>query len=198
MNNDISESLQNLINAFTCLPSVGTKTAERYAYSVINMSEDTVKFFADSLIKAKETLHYCKICGNFTDKDICNICATRHSKVICVVKEPKDVRAIEKSKHFQGLYHVLHGTISPLENKGPEDIRIKELVDRVSNGDIEEVIMATNPDVEGEVTATYIAKILKPLGVKVTRLAQGIQMGSDLQYADEVTLTKALQDRREL
>ena len=197
-NNDNCEALQNLINAFTCLPSVGAKTAERYAYSIINMDQDAVRFFAKSLLEAKETLHYCSICGNFTDKDICPICENRQSKVICVVKEPKDVRAIEKSKNYTGLYHVLHGTISPLENRGPNDIRIKELVERVTSDDIEEVIMATNPDIEGEVTATYIAKILKPLGIKVTRLAQGIQMGSDLQYADEVTLTKALQDRKEL
>jgi len=192
------DSLQNLINAFTNLPSVGTKTAERYAYSVINMDEDTVKKFAESLIQAKQNLHYCKICGDFTDKDICNICERRQSKVICVVKEPKDVKAIEKAKNYTGLYHVLHGTISPLENKGPEDIRIKELITRVTENEIDEVIMATNPDIEGEVTATYIAKLLKPLGIKVTRLAQGIQMGSDVQYADEVTLTKALQDRREI
>lgn len=196
MNN--CDSLQNLINAFTFLPSVGSKTAERYAYSVINMDLETVKLFADSLIRAKENLHYCKICGDFTDKDICNICETRKSKVICVVKEPKDIKAIEKSKNYSGLYHVLHGTISPLENKGPEDIRIKELITRVNEENIEEVIMATNPDIEGEVTATYIAKLLKPLGIKVTRIAQGIQMGSDLQYADEVTLTKALQDRKEI
>ncbi len=198
MNNDTIESLQNLINSFTCLPSVGAKTAERYAYSIINMDLDTVENFAKNLVDAKRNLKYCSVCGNFTDKDVCNICETRNSKVICVVKEPKDVRAIEKSKHFQGLYHVLHGTISPLENRGPDDIRIKELLERVSNDEIEEVIMATNPDIEGEVTATYIAKILKPLGVKVTRIAQGIQMGSDLQYADEVTLTKAIQDRKEI
>jgi len=198
MNNDTLEPLQNLINSFTCLPSVGAKTAERYAYSIINMDYDTVENFAKNLIEAKQNLKYCEVCGNFTDKPICNICSTRSSKVICVVKEPKDVRVIEKSKHYQGLYHVLHGTISPLENKGPDDIRIKELLERINKDDIEEVIMATNPDIEGEVTATYIAKILKPLGVKVTRLAQGIQMGSDLQYADEVTLTKALQDRKEI
>ena len=195
---DNCDTLQNLINAFTNLPSVGAKTAERYAYAIINMPADTVEFFAKSMLDAKEYLHYCRVCGDFTDHDICPICESRQSKVICVVKEPKDIRAIEKSKHFQGLYHVLHGTISPLENKGPDDIRIRELVDRVTNGDIEEVIMATNPDIEGEVTASYIAKILKPLGIKVTRLAQGIQMGSDLQYADEVTLTKALQDRKEI
>ena len=130
MNNDTIESLQNLINAFTCLPSVGAKTAERYAYSIINLSEDAVEFFAKSLIAAKKNIKYCSICGNFTDKDVCNICETRKSKVICVVKEPKDVKAIEKSKHYTGLYHVLHGTISPLENRGPDDIRIKELIDR--------------------------------------------------------------------
>jgi len=196
--NDNCETLQNLINAFTNLPSVGAKTAERYAYAIINMPQDSVEFFAKSMLDAKEYLHYCRVCGDFTDHDICPICQSRQSRVICVVKEPKDIRAIEKSKNFTGLYHVLHGTISPLENKGPDDIRIKELVDRVTNSEIDEVIMATNPDIEGEVTASYIAKILKPLGIKVTRLAQGIQMGSDLQYADEVTLTKALQDRKEI
>ena len=189
-------SMQKLINAFTLLPGVGQKTAERYAYSVINLSKDEVNFMANSLLDVKENVHFCSICGNFTDMDICDICRTRKSNIVCVVKEPKDVIALEKARGFKCLYHVLHGTISPLENRGPNDIHVKELVDRVNDGNIEEVILATNPDVEGEVTASYIAKILKPLGIKVSRLAQGIQMGSDLQYADEVTLTKAIEDRK--
>ena len=195
MSNNIS-SMQKLINAFTLLPGVGQKTAERYAYSIINLSQDEVNFMANSLKDVKENVHFCSICGNFTDMEICDICKNRQSNIVCVVKEPKDVLALEKARGFKCRYHVLHGTISPLENRGPNDIRIKELIDRVNEGDISEVILATNPDVEGEVTASYIAKILKPLGIKVSRLAQGIQMGSDLQYADEVTLTKAIEDRK--
>lgn len=189
-------SMQRLINAFTLLPGVGQKTAERYAYSIINLSKDEVDFMANSLKDVKENVHFCSVCGNFTDLEVCDICTSRTSDIVCVVKEPKDVIALEKARNFKCLYHVLHGTISPLENKGPNDIRIKELVERVSAGGINEVILATNPDVEGEVTANYIAKILKTLGIKVSRLAQGIQMGSDLQYADEVTLTKAIEDRK--
>ena len=196
MSNNVS-SIERLINAFTLLPGVGQKTAERYAYSIINLSKDEVDFMANSLKDVKENVHYCEVCGNFTDMDMCDICRSRNSDIVCVVKDPKDVIALEKARNFKCLYHVLHGTISPLENKGPNDIRIKELVDRVSAGGINEVILATNPDVEGEVTANYIAKILKTLGIKCSRLAQGIQMGSDLQYADEVTLTKALEDRKE-
>lgn len=192
------ESMQKLINSFEFLQSVGKKTAERYAYDVLNMSDEQVKVFAESLLEVKQKVKYCKVCGNFTDSEICDICATRKSNVVCVVKSPKDVIALERAKDFNCLYHVLHGTISPLDNKGPNDIRIKELVDRLAAGDINEVVIATNPDVEGEVTATYIARLIKPLGVKVTRLAQGISIGSDLQYADEVTLTKAMQDRREI
>lgn len=191
-------SMEKLINAFTYLPGVGAKTAQRYAYSVINMSQEQVNFFADSMVKAKENLRYCNVCGNFTEAEICAICRTRPSEIVCVVKEPKDVIAIEKSKTFGGTYHVLHGTISPLEGRGPNDLRIKQLLARINEGKIKEVIMATNPDVEGEVTASYVAKILKPLGIKVTRLAQGISMGSDLEYADEVTLSKALTDRKEM
>ena len=191
-------SMQRLINAFTLLPGVGQKTAERYAYSIINLSKDEVDFMANSLQEVKENVHFCSVCGNFTDLEVCDICSSRNSDIVCVVKDPKDVIALEKARNFKCLYHVLHGTISPLENKGPNDIRIKELLDRVNAGGISEVILATNPDVEGEVTANYIAKILKTLGIKVSRLAQGIQMGSDLQYADEVTLSKAIADRKEM
>ena len=189
------ESMERLINALTLLPGVGRKTAERYAYAIINLKEEDVRIFSQALIDAKANLKFCSICGNFTEEEVCGICKTRSGNVICVVKEPKDVLAIEKAKVFKGVYHVLHGTINPLENKGPNDIRIKELVERINTSEVQEVIMATNPDVEGEVTASYIAKLLKPLNIKVTRLAQGIQMGSDLQYADEVTLSKAINDR---
>lgn len=195
---DNIESMQKLINAFTYLPGVGRKTAERYAYSIINLSQEDVDFFADSLREVKHKIKFCSICGNFTDEDVCEICKSRKSDTICVVKEPKDVVAIEKAKHYSGLYHVLHGTINPLEGKGPNDIKIKELVTRVSGGSVKEIIIATNPDVEGEVTASYIAQLLKPLGVKVSRIAQGISMGSSLQYADEVTLSKAIADRKEM
>lgn len=195
---DNIESMEKLINAFTYLPGVGRKTAERYAYSIISLPNDDVNFFADSLKEVKQKVKFCKVCGNFTDDEVCDICKNRKSDIICVVKEPKDVLAIEKAKNYNGLYHVLHGTINPLEGKGPNDIRIKELVERVSGGKIREVIVATNPDVEGEVTASYIAQILKPLNIKVTRIAQGISMGSALQYADEVTLSKAIADRKEM
>lgn len=190
------DSMERLIYSFSKLPGVGRKTAERYAYRVLELSHEDVELFSKSLIDAKENIKFCSVCGNFTESDICSICQTRKSDVICVVKEPKDIVAIEKARNSNYLYHVLHGTISPMENRGPNDIRIKELLSRLEN--IKEVILATNPDVEGEVTANYIAKLLKPLGVKVTRLATGIQMGSDLQYADEVTLTKALEDRKEI
>ena len=188
--------MEKLIFSFSKLPGVGRKTAERYAYKVLDMEKEDVEQFAKNLLTAKDSVHYCSICGNFTEEEKCEICKTRVSDVICVVKEPKDIFAIEKSKNPKFVYHVLHGTINPMENRGPDDIRIKELLTRLDG--VKEVILATNPDVEGEVTANYIAKILKTLGVKVTRLATGIQMGSDLQYADEVTLTKAIEDRKEI
>ena len=190
------DSMERLIYSFTKLPGVGRKTAERYVYRVLEMSEEDVGQFAQNLIDTKNNVKYCNVCGNFTEENICSIFRTRKSNIICVVKEPKYIVAIEKSKNPKFVYHVLHGTISPMENRGPNDIRIKELLGRLDG--VEEVILATNPDVEGEVTASYIAKILKPLGIKTTRLATGIQMGSDLQYADEVTLTKAIEDRKEM
>lgn len=188
------DSMERLIYYLGKLPGVGKKTAERYAYKVLDMDVEDVEQFAQSLVDAKKNIRYCSKCGNFTENDICDICKNRKSDVICVVKEPKDIVAIEKSRNANYLYHVLHGTISPMENRGPDDIRIKELLSRLDG--IKEIILATNPDVEGEVTANYIAKLIKPFGIKVTRLATGIQMGSDLQYADEVTLTKALEDRK--
>lgn len=190
--------IENLIEQFRSLPGVGYKTAQRYAFSIIEGKEERAKRFADAILQAKEKIHFCSECGNFTDREVCSICQTRSHKIICVVKEPKDIISMEKVKNFDGVYHVLFGTISPLEHRGPDDIKIKELLSRVQKDKVEEVIMATNPDVEGDATAMYIAKILKPLGIKVTRLAQGIAMGSDLEYADEVTLSKALEARREI
>ena len=192
------EPIARLINRFSTLPGVGTKTAQRYAYKVISMTDEEVMDFANALIEAKRKVHYCKECGNFTDEDVCDICKTRSKEIICVVKEPKDVLALEKADRFEGVYHVLHGTINPIEGIGPNDIRIKELLARLSDGVTKEVIMATNPDVEGEATAMYIAKLIKPLGVKVTRIAHGVAVGQDIEYADVGSLTRALSDRREL
>ena len=157
------ESLDRLINAFTRIGGVGRKTAERYAYSIVNMPYDEAKEFANAIVEVKDKVKYCKICGNFSEQDVCSICASRNSRIICVVKEPKDVVSLERIKKVNCLYHVLHGTINPLENKGPNDIRIKELIQRINEGNVDEIIMATNPDVEGEVTASYISKLVKPL-----------------------------------
>ena len=191
------DSLENLKNAFTLLPGVGNKTAMRYAYHILKLNQEDVEFFAKSLVNAKTNVKFCKECGFFTDNDVCSYCIERESAdTICVVKEPKDVFAIERSNSFKGMYHVLHGTISPLDNRGPDDIRIKELLVRINTHNIKEVIVATNPDVDGEVTASYIAKLLKPLGVKVSRIAQGIQIGSELEYADDVTLGKSILERK--
>ncbi|HIW55753.1 MAG TPA: recombination mediator RecR [Firmicutes bacterium] len=195
---DFIEPIARLIGAFQKLPGVGQKTAQRYALKVINMSESEVKDFADSLLYAKNNVKYCSVCGNYTDRDPCEICGTRDRSVVCVVKDPKDVMAIERIRDYNGVYHVLHGVLSPMEGVGPNDIRLKELVARVGTDNVKEVIVATNPDVEGEATAMYIARLLKPLGVKVSRIAQGISIGSDLEYADEVTLSKAIENRREL
>ena len=190
--------IEKLIEQFRTLPGVGYKTAQRYAFSIIEGKSERAKRFADAIIEAKEKIGFCKICGNFTDKEICPICQSRDRKIICVVKEPKDILAMEKVKTYNGVYHVLFGTISPREHRGPNDIKIKELLQRVSQDKVQEVIMATNPDVEGDATAMYIAKLLRPLGVRVTRIAQGIAMGSDLEFADEFTLAKALEGRRDI
>lgn len=193
------DSMEKLVNQFSKLPSVGKKTAQRYAYFLLTMNEADVHEFAETLVEAKQKIHYCKVCANFTDKEICDICAKpKKEPIICVVKEPKDVVAMEKVREFNGTYHVLHGVINPLEGKGPNDINIRSLLARVSQEQIQEVIVATNPDVEGEATAMYIANILKPLGVKVSRIAQGVSMGSELEYTDAATLSKALQSRREM
>ncbi len=188
--------LARLIAQFTKLPGVGAKTAQRYAYKVVHMSQSEVEEFAQALIETKDKIRYCNVCGNYTDTDVCDICRTRDHSVICVVKEPKDVVAFEKIKDYRGVYHVLHGTLNPLAGIGADDIAIKPLLARLA--DVKEVIMATNPDVEGEATAVYLARLIKPMGIKVTRLASGISMGSDIEYADEVTLSRALADRKEL
>lgn len=197
MSNNI-ESVQRLTNSFTKLPAVGQKTAERYSYAILNMPLSDVMEFAENLVNAKKQVKFCSVCYNFSDTDICPICAKRSHETICVVKEPKDVLAMEKVKDYTGVYHVLHGVLSPLGGKGPDDIKIKELLARINKGGVKEVIMATNSDVEGEATIMYISKLLSPLGIKVTRLAQGISMGSDIEYQDEVTLSKALEDRKQI
>ena len=192
------EPIGRLINQFTKLPGVGTKTAQRYAYKVISMTESEAEEFANAILRVKKEVRYCNVCGNFSESDICDVCRVRDPRIICVVKEPKDVVAIEKSGRHEGVYHVLHGTINPMEGIGPNDIRIKELLSRLSDGKTQEVIIATNPDVEGEATAMYLAKIIKPLGIKVTRLAHGIAVGTDLEYADIGSLSRAIIDRREM
>ena len=195
---EFDEPIERLIEYFRSLPGVGKKTAQRYAFFIIENNRDKAVNFAKAIVEVKDKVKLCRVCGNYSSGEICPICQRRNRQIDCVVQEPKDIISIEKAKSFDGTYHVLFGCINPLENKGPNDIRIKELLSRVSQDDIKEVIMATNPDVEGEATAMYIAKILKPMGVKVTRLAQGISMGSDIEFADEVTLSKAIADRKEI
>lgn len=195
---EFEEPIERLIEYFRGLPGVGKKTAQRYAFYILENNKERAQNFAKAIVEVKEKVKLCSVCGNYSASEVCPICSKRNRKVICVVQEPKDIVSMEKIKSFDGVYHVLFGCINPLENKGPNDIRIKELLARVNSDHVEEVIMATNPDVEGEATAMYIAKVLKPLGVKVTRLAQGIAMGSDIEFADEVTLEKALRARQEI
>ena len=190
------EPLARLIAELGKLPSVGEKTAARYAYAILNSPDEEVEALIDAIRAVKRDVHFCKICGNYTENDVCDICATRDKSVICVVKEQRDIVALEKVKDFKGVYHVLGGVISPLEHIGPNDIRIKELLDRLDG--VEEVILATNPDVEGEATAMYIARLIKPLGIKCTRIARGLPEGSLIEYADESTLSRALSSRIEL
>lgn len=192
-------SISRLIDEFSRLPGVGSKTAQRLAFHVLNMDLKQAENLADAIIEAKRNVKYCSVCGNYTDSKLCSICSneTRNKDVICVVQDPRDVMAMERTREFKGLYHVLHGAISPLNGIGPDDIRIKELLERIDSN-IREVIVATNPNVEGEATAMYISRLLKPLGVKTTRIAHGIPVGGDLEYADEVTLSKALEGRREI
>lgn len=192
------EPIERLTNEFSRLPGVGKKTATRYAYKIINMDQKDVQSFADAILEAKQKVRFCSICGNWTDEEVCSCCKKGNQKLVCVVAEPKDILSIEKVRDYDGTFHVLHGLLDPLNGKGPEDIKIKELLDRIKKYDVSEVIMATSPTVEGETTAIYIAKLLKPLGIKVSRIAQGVSLGSDLEYVDEVTLTKAMLDRKEI
>ncbi len=190
------EPIAKLIAELGKLPSVGEKTAARYAYALMEASSEDVDALVNAIKDVREKVHFCKVCGNFTENEVCDICATRKPTTICVVKEPRDITALEKVKGYDGVYHVLHGVISPLDRVGPENIRIKELLARLDG--VQEVILATNPDVEGEATAMYIARLIKPLGIKVTRIARGLPEGSVIEYADEGTLSRALSSRIEL
>ncbi|PYG89560.1 DNA replication and repair protein RecR [Ruminiclostridium sufflavum DSM 19573] len=192
--------IAKLVDEFQKLPGIGHKSAQRLAFHIINMPNEKVQRLANSILEAKQKTKYCSVCSNLTDVDPCLICssASRDKSAICVVQEARDVVAMERTREFKGLYHVLHGAISPMQGIGPGDIRIKELLQRLGNGEVKEVILATNPNVEGEATAMYISKLIKPLGVKTTRIAHGIPVGGDLEYADEVTLAKAFEGRREI
>ncbi|BDH59902.1 recombination protein RecR [Lysinibacillus sp. PLM2] len=194
------EPISKLIDSFMKLPGIGPKTAARLAFFVLTMKEDTVSTFAKALIDAKRNLTYCSVCGHITDVDPCQICSDKQRDVstICVVQDPKDVIAMEKMRDYQGLYHVLHGAISPMDGVGPEDINVASLITRLQDERVQELILATNPTIEGEATAMYISRLVKPSGIKTTRIAHGLPVGGDLEYADEVTLSKALEGRREL
>ncbi|MBR4887824.1 MAG: recombination protein RecR [Clostridia bacterium] len=191
--------LEQLVEQFERLPGIGHKSAQRLAYHILSLSKDEAEAFGKAITNAHEKIHYCKVCCNLTDGDLCPVCRSenRDRSIICVVEDPRDVFALERTNEFHGLYHVLHGVISPLSGIGPDQLHIKEFLARLNDGEVQEVIMATNPTVEGEATAMYISRIVKPLGIKVTRLAYGIPVGGDLEYADEVTLTRAMEGRRE-
>ncbi|MFA7664468.1 MAG: recombination mediator RecR [Clostridia bacterium] len=192
----LPDALSRLIAEFRKLPAVGLKTATRYAYNIIDMSEAELESFIFALKEAKDKIHFCKKCGNYSESEICERCQTAEKSIICVVKEPKDIVAFEKTGAYNGLYHVLHGTLDFSKGIGTDDIRVKELISRL--GGVEEVIIATNSDISGEMTAVYLSNLIKPLGIKVTRLAHGLPMGSEIEYADEITLSKALSDRKEM
>lgn len=192
--------LAKLIGEFAKLPGIGYKTAQRLAFHILSLDDAEAQALADSITEAKREMKYCSICGNLTDQDPCAICSdqSRRTDVICVVESPKDVAAMERIREFNGQYHVLNGVISPMEGVGPEDINLRSLIKRLQNSDVKELIIATNPNIEGEATAMYIARLIKPAGIKVTRIAHGLPVGGDLEYADEVTLLKAMEGRREL
>ena len=193
-------SLENLIDKFAALPGIGKKSAQRLAFHVLSLPDSEAKSFADAILDAKASVHCCPICQNLTDGELCSVCndSRRDKGIICVVAEPKDVMAFERSREFGGVYHVLHGVMSPMNHIGPDDLKISELVARVAQGQVREVIMATNPDTEGDTTAMYLYRLLKPFDVRVTRLAYGIPVGSNLEYADDATLSRALEGRREM
>ena len=193
-------ALERLSEQFARLPGIGSKTAQRLAFYMLGLPQEQAEEFAEAILQARRTVHLCPVCQNLTDQDVCPICADpeRDQSLICVVAEPKDVIAMERAREYTGVYHVLHGVISPLSHVGPDDIRIRELLERVQSDTVREIIMATNPDTEGEATAMYLSRLLRGLGVKVTRLAYGIPVGSQLEYADEVTLLRALNGRQEM
>ena len=195
-----ADSIENLVTELSKLPGIGAKTAQRLAFYILKGPESEAKKLASAIVKAKELMRFCKFCYNITDKEICDICADsrRDDTTLIIIEEPKDIVSIEKIGDYRGKYHVLQGAISPIDGVGPEELRIKELLDRLKDTDVKEVIIATNPNVEGEATAMYMARLLKPLGIKVTRIASGLPVGADLEYADEVTLSRALEGRREL
>ncbi len=195
-----SPSIEKLIESFEKLPSIGHKTAQRLAFYMLDLSNEEAEEFTNSILNAKKNLHFCSKCFNISDTNPCNICSNpkRDSSVICVVEDVRDVFAMERTHEFNGVYHVLHGSISPMNGIGPDDIKIKELLSRIMNEETKEIILATNPRVEGEATSMYISKLVKPLGIKVTRIARGIPVGGDLEYTDEITLTKALEGRSEI
>jgi len=194
------EPISKLIDSFTKLPGIGPKTAVRLAFYVIDMNEDDVVDFSKALVNAKRELSYCTICGHITDQEICSVCSdkSRDESVVCVVEDSKDVIAMEKMKEYNGTYHVLHGSISPMDGIGPEDINVPDLISRLKDEKIKEIILATNPNIEGEATAMYISRLVRPSGISTTRMAHGLPMGGDLEYADEVTLAKSLEGRREV
>lgn len=198
--NYYSAPITKLIEALSKLPGVGSKTAQRLAFHLLDMPQNEVEDLAKAIVYAKRSVKYCSVCCNITDSEKCGICTNpnRDSSVICVVEDPKDVAAMERVREYKGFYHVLHGAISPMEGVGPDDIRIKELLSRLKDEEVKEIIIATNPNIEGEATAMYISRLVKPLGVKVTRIAHGVPVGGDIEYADEVTLMKALEGRREI
>jgi len=195
------EAISRLIESFTKLPGIGPKTAVRLAFHVLDMEEDDVLMFGKALVSAKRDIAYCSVCGNITDQDPCYVCTDKHRNhtIVCVVQDSRDVIAMEKMRDYQGLYHVLHGAISPMEGIGPEDINVSSLLTRLQADEaITEVILATNPNIEGEATAMYLSRLLKPTGIRITRIAHGLPVGGDLEYADEVTLSRAMEGRREL
>ncbi len=194
------EPVTRMVSQLSRLPGIGQKTAQRLAYHILSMQEEDVRELAVAIYNGKKQVHYCPVCGDYTDTDPCRICAdpNRDRSVICVVRDPRDVAALERMRDFNGLYHVLHGVMSPMDGVGPDDIRIKELLDRLRDHTVREVILATNPDIEGETTAAYITRLIKPIGVRVTRIAHGVPVGGELEYTDEVTLSQAFAGRREM
>jgi recombination protein RecR len=192
--------IEVMANELSRLPGIGKKSAQRLAYHIVSMPLEDVKRLVDSVWQGRQNIKLCEICGNYSSEPVCEICSDsrRNKQIICVVKEPKDVTAIERVHDYRGLYHVLHGVLSPMDNIGPNDLNIRSLLMRLGDGEVQEVIVATNPDIEGEATASYLARLIKPMGIKVTRIAYGVPIGSDLEYADEVTLSKALEGRQEI